>query len=318
MHLTLQQMRLFEAVARHRSFTRAAEELCLTQPAVSIQIKRLEENAGLPLFEQVGRRIFLTAAGREMHAACRDVLARLSDLAGAIDDLQGRVRGPLHLSAVTTAKYFMPHLLGAFLHKHPEVEPRLIVTNRERVILRLSENQDDLVIMGQVPEQLGVQAHPFLENLLVVVAHPEHPLVGQRAIALERVCRERFLVRESGSGTRGAVDRLFAGRGLQVDPYMELGSSEAIKQAVMAGLGLSVLSLHSLRLELACAHVAVLDVEGFPLRRRWYAVHPRTKRLSLVARTFLGFILQEAEGILRAGPGATGPETHAGRPAATG
>jgi DNA-binding transcriptional LysR family regulator len=186
MRVTLQQMRLFEAVARHRSFTRVAEELCLTQPAVSIQIKRLEENAGLPLFEQLGRRILLTAAGREMHAACRHVLARLS------------------------------------------------VTNRERVILRLSENQDDLVIMGQVPDQLGVEAHPFLENVLVVVAHPEHPLVGERDISLERVCRERFLVRESGSGTRGAVDRLFAGRDLKVEPYMELGSSEAIKQAVMA------------------------------------------------------------------------------------
>ncbi|WP_173391145.1 LysR family transcriptional regulator [Pararhodospirillum photometricum] len=184
MHLTLQQMRLFEAVARHRSFTRAAQELHLTQPAVSIQVKRLEENAGSILVEHMGKRLFLTPAGHAVYEACVDILGRLRLLDQALDDLRADVRGPLELSVVTSAKYIIPPLLGAFIADHPAVTPRLIVTNRARVIERLADNRDDFVIMGQIPPELEVEAHPFLDNLLMIVAHP--PPSSRRAA---RSCR---------------------------------------------------------------------------------------------------------------------------------
>jgi len=243
MHLTLQQLRLFHSVVRNGSYTRAAEEMHLTQPAVSIQIKRLEDQAGTPLLEQVGKKIFPTTAGKTVFAAASDVLARLAELDNEIEILKGEVRGPLQISVVTTGKYFMPHLLGRFLQQHPGVEPHLKFTNRARVMERLLANEDDFVVMGQVPDD------------------------------------DRLVLNEQG---------------LVVEPYMELGSSEAIKQAVLAGIGIAVISLHSVRLEQTAGKLAVLDVEGFPIRRRWYAVHQKGKRLSLVAQTFLDFILAES------------------------
>ena len=298
MHFTLQQLKLFEAVARHANFTRAAEELHLTQPAVSIQIKRLESQAGLPLFEQVGKKIFPTAAGKAIYQASIDILARAAELQSTIETLKGEVKGPLQLSMVTTTKYFMPHLLGAFLQSYPEVEPRLKFTNRARVIERLFNNEDDFVVMGQIPSDTQLQTYPFLDNILGVVAPPDHPLAGEKKIKLETLARERFLEREEGSGTRLVFDQMLAEENLHIEPYIELGSSEAIKQGVMAGLGLAVLSLHSVRLEQQAGRLAVLDVIGFPLVRRWYAVHLKGKQLSLVARTFLDFILNESQTVL--------------------
>jgi DNA-binding transcriptional LysR family regulator len=298
-HLTLQQLRLFEAVARHRSFTRAAEELYLTQPAVSIQVSRLEEGIGAPLLEQVGKRIYLTAAGREVYQTARDVLSRLAALEDALANQNGQIRGALQLSVVTTGKYLLPHLLGAFVRKYPQVTPRLAVTNRAQVIERLRSNVDDLVVMGQVPQDIAVVARPFLEDVLVMVAHPEHPLAHERHIALERLLAERFLVREPGSGTRMIMDQLFAARNLRIEPYMELGSSEAIKQGVEAGLGISVLSVHSLHLELSGGYLVMLDVEQFPLKRQWYVVSLKGKKVSLTAQTFIDFLIAEAETVLR-------------------
>jgi DNA-binding transcriptional LysR family regulator len=292
-HVTLHQLRLFRSLGTHLSYTRVAEELHLTQPAVSIQIKRLEESVGMPLVEQVGKRVFLTEAGRELFEACRDVLDRLRVLNEDMVGLEQGVKGPLNLAAITTAKYFMPHLLGVFLRDYPGVEPHLTITNQSRVIERLEENMDDLVIMGTVPEEMGLEAQFFLDNPLVVVAPPDHPLVGQKRIPLARIAEERYLSRESGSGTRAARTRLFAEHGLAANIYMELGSSEAIKQAVMAGLGISVLSMHNLRLELAAGLIAVLDVEHFPLMRQWYAVHLKDKKLSSTSRMFLDFLLRD-------------------------
>ncbi len=294
MHFTLQQLKLFESVARHKSYTRAAEELHLTQPAVSIQIKRLEEQVGMPLFEKVGKKIFLTPTGDATYQAALDILQRVSELKGQVETLKGEVRGPLQLAVVTSTKYFFPHLLGLFLKKYPAVEPRLIFTNRARVVERLMDNEDDFVVMGQTPEGGHFTKHPFLENILVAVAPADHPLAGRRKIPLEELVRERFLERETGSGTRAAFDRLLHDHGLRIEPYMELGSAEAIKQGVIAGLGLGILSLHSLHLECSNGKLAVLDVEGFPLKRRWHAVHLEGKTLSLTARTFLEFILAES------------------------
>lgn len=298
MRPTLQQLRVFDAVVRNGSITRAAAELYLTQPAISIQVKKLEALVGLPLLEQVDRRLHPTQAGRRVHAAARRVLEELALLEQSVTELKGVVKGELRIGVVTTAKYFMPHLLGAFVERHPDVEPRLTVTNRAQVLERLHANEDDLLIMGQVPESLDVTAHPFLDNDLVVVAHAAHPLAAQTHIPMTRLCRERFLVREQGSGTRLAIEAVVAERGQRIDPYMELGDSEAIKHGILAGLGISVMSRHNVRLELESGSLVVLDVEGFPLKRKWYAVHPRTKKLSLTARTFLEFILREGPGIL--------------------
>jgi LysR family transcriptional regulator, low CO2-responsive transcriptional regulator len=292
-HVTLHQLRIFHTLGKEMSFTRAAAVLHLSQPAVSIQVKRLEESMGIPLLEHIGKRLYLTDAGRELFEASKDVLERLQVLNEDMTGMEEGVRGPLHLAAITTSKYFMPHLLGEFLRHHPDVEPRLTVTNQTRVLERLEKNLDDLVIMGTLPDGMALEAEYFLDNPLVVVAPPDHPLVGKKSIPLARLVEERFISREPGSGTRMARIRLFAEHGLTLTPYMELGSSEAIKQAVMAGLGISVLSLHNLRLELEAGLIATLDVEHFPLMRHWYAVHLKGKKLSNTARRFLDFLLQD-------------------------
>lgn len=300
MHLTLQQLRLYEAVTRLGSFTRAAEELCITQPAVSIQIKRLEEQIGLVLFEHVGKKIFPTAAGKVTYDASLDILSRIEDLKMSVEELKGDVKGSLQVSVVTTAKYFLPNLLGEFLQQYPDVEPKLKFTNRARVVERLMNNEDDFVMMGQVPEDDNLETYPFINNILGVVAPSDHPLANKKNISLKELAQHRFLNREIGSGTRYVFDQLLNERNVKIEPYMELGSSEALKQAVMAGLGIAVLSLHSVQLEMSVNKLTVLDVEGFPLKRRWYAVHLKGKKLSLVARTFLEFILEESHRILGA------------------
>jgi len=295
---TLRQLQILLAVARHGGYTRAAEALHLTQPTVSMQVKKLSDNIGLPLFEQRGKKLQLTVAGMKTLAASQDILNRLEVLGGEITSLTGEMKGELHIAVVTTAKYFMPHLLGVFIQRYPEVQPRLFVTNREKVLQRLKENRDDLLIMGKVPEELDVKATPFLDNDLVVIAPPGHHLAKKRAIPLKQLLSERFLLRESGSGTRLAMDKLFSDHNLTLTPYMELGSIEAIKQAVMAGLGVSVMSRYNLRLELDSNKICMLDVKGFPLHRHWFAVHASSRKLSLAAQTFLEFIRDEGSAIL--------------------
>jgi len=308
-HVSLRQMQIFESVVRLGGYTRAAEELHLTQPTTTMQVKKLSEAIGYPLLEKVGNRLHTTAMGDEVYASAQNVLSNMVSLGESAAALEGVVKGPLRIAVITTAKYFMPHLLGAFITHHPEVQPILKVTNRSRVLERLKSNEDDLLIMGQVPADLDVEAHPFIDNELVVVASPRHPLATQKSISLKQLGKERFLVRESGSGTRLAVERLFAEQELEIQPYMELGSSEAIKQAVMAGLGISVLSRHNLRLELAGKHIAILDVKGFPLFYRWYAVHLKGKKLSLASRTFLDFLLQQGKDMLQQFPYGQSNET---------
>lgn len=299
MHMTLRQLKLFKAVAQHLSFTRAAAELCLTQPAVSIQIKQLEGHINMPLFEQIGKKIFLTEAGKELYDACEDIFARIDTLEMSLNEIQGSIKGQLKLSVITTATYFIPHLLGAFIRQHPEVNVRLSVTNRIRILERLTSNEDDIVIMGQVPDSLNVETHQFLENPLVVIAPAQHTLAKQSKISLQRLAEEDFLMREVGSGTRLAMERCFAARNLEIKAKMELGNSEAIKQAVIAGLGLSVLSEHTLIQELATGAIRVLDVEEFPMVRYWYVVHLSEKKMSLVAKTFLDFLLLHSRDIMQ-------------------
>ena len=289
-HTTFRQFEVFEAIARLGSFTRAAEELHLTQPTVSMQIKKLTDAVGLPLFEQLGKRIHLTDAGQALLATCREISEQLVNFEMTVSDMKGLKKGRLRLAVVSTAKYFAPRLLGQFCQQYPGVEVALKVTNRERVLERLLDNLDDLYITGQPPEELDVECQPFLENPLVVLAPIGHPLAGKRRIALKRLAQEPFLMREPGSGTRQALERLLEKHGLKVNIRMELGSNEAIKQTIAAGLGVSVLSRHTLALDAASSQIAILDVEHFPIKRHWYVSWPKGKQLSVVARTFLGHL----------------------------
>ncbi len=301
-HATLHQFKVFEATARHGSFTRAAEELYLTQPTVSMQVKQLTKALGLPLFEQVGKRLYLTDAGKELYSTCQDIFEKLEQLEMSVADLKGMKQGHLKLTAITTAKYFVPRLLGPFCQQYPGVDVSLIVTNHQRAIDRLADNQDDLYVMSQLPEHIDVKAHPFLNNPLVVMAPKNHPLAGKKNIPIERLNGEPFIMREPGSGTRKAVQALFEEQDIEVRVRLELGSNEAIKQAIAGGLGLSVLSCHTLTPEGDTGELTILDVEGFPIERQWYVVHLGSKQLSIVASTFLDYLKAEgrylADGII--------------------
>ncbi len=290
---TLHQLKVFEAAARHSSFTRAAEELFLTQPTVSMQIKQLTKSVGLPLFEQVGKRLYLTEAGRELFATCRQIFETIAQFEMKVADLQGLKQGQLRLAAITTAKYFIPRLLGPFCQLYPGIEISLQVTNHERILERMLNNLDDLYIMSQVPEHLDVKTQAFLDNSLVVIAPADHPLANQINIPIERLSQEPFIMREPGSGTRRAVQNLLDEHGIKVKVKLELGSNEAIKQAIAGGLGISVLSRHTLLSD--TSEFSILDVQEFPIQRMWYIVHPSGKQLSIVARTYYDYLVDAAQ-----------------------
>ena len=295
MHLTLRQLKVFEAVTRHLNYTRAAEELHLTQPAVSMQVKQLEESLGISLFEQLGKRIHLTEAGQEVLGYARTVTQQLDELEGVLNRLKGLSGGRLRISVATTANYFIPTLLGSFSRQYPDVTVSLDITNRETLLRSLAENTTDLVIMGQPPTEADVEAKPFMDNPLVVVAPPGHPLAGKKKIPLKRLQEETFLVRESGSGTRIAMERFFNERGMKLKTGMEVGSNEAIKQSVQAGLGLGLLSRVTIEQELELQRLVVLDIADFPIMRHWFVVHRKGKRLSAAAEAFRGFVLKKSK-----------------------
>lgn len=299
MHLTLRQLKVFEAVARHQSYTRASRALFLTQPAVSMQVKQLENQLGIALFEQVGKRIHLTSAGSEVLGYAKAINQQLDELESVLTGLKGLRGGKLKISVATTANYVAPTLVGAFSRRHPEVAVSYDVTNREALLRQLSDNTVDLVIMGQPPEGRDLEAGAFLENPLVVVAAPNHPLAGKKRISVDALQDETFLVRESGSGTRSAMERFFKEHKLRLNTGMEVGSNEAIKQSVQAGMGLSILSKDTVELELALGRLAVLNVAHFPIQRHWYVVHRRGKRLSAAASEFKNFLLLESRTILK-------------------
>lgn len=291
-HATLRQLQLFEAIVRLGSFTRAAEELFLTQPTISTQIKKLSEALGLPLFEHVGRNVKPTQAGVELYESCRHIFESLANLEMKIADIKGIKRGSFRLGVITTAKYFAPEILGEFCQMHEGIDVALKVTNRERIIERILANEDDLYIMGQSPDkEADVEAFAFAPNPLVVMAPKDHPLVKEKNIPLSRIAEEPFILREPGSGIRDTILKFFEKHGLKPRVRMELGSNEAIKHGIVGGLGLSVLSLHTLALEGSNGPVAILDVEGFPIQRQWYLVYPKGKELSLVAKAFLDYAL---------------------------
>jgi DNA-binding transcriptional LysR family regulator len=294
LRLTLRQLDILDAVARCGSFSAASAELHLTQPAVSMQIKQLENSLGMPLFEQVGKRIHLTEAGRETLQAGQAVHTELVNLEQTLANLQGLKGGTLTVSTASTASYFTARLVALFRDMHPDVRVSLNVVNRETLLKHLAENSIDLALMGQPPDGYDLSAQPFMDNPLVIIAAPNHPLAGQHQIPLRRIAEEPYVGRELGSGTRVAVEKLFAENGLTLKAAMEMNKNEAIKQAVEAGLGLGVVSLHTIQAELAAHTLCVLDAQGFPLNRQWYLVQRQGKRLSPAADAFAQFVLSQA------------------------
>ena len=302
MHFTLRQFRVFEAVASHLSFTQAAKSLHLSQPAVSMQVKQMEQQVGLPLFEQIGKQIHLTEAGQEIFHYSRAIGQLLSEAEEVINELKGSQRGKLTISVASTANYFVPTLLGTFHDRFPDITVSLDVTNRETLLEQMEKNEVDLVVMGQPPKDMNLEAGTFMENPLVIIAPPDHPLAKERNIPMSRMEDEIFLTRERGSGTRSAIERFFEQHGVQLNTGMEIASNEAIKQSVQAGLGLGLLSRDTLEMELALKKLVILDVEDFPIVRYWYVMHRKGKRLTAVAQAFKQFLLEEANALLHSTP----------------
>lgn len=300
LHLTLRQLQVFESAATLLNFSVAAKQLFLSQPAVSMQIKQLEENIGLPLFEQMGKKLFLTQAGRELFHYSRTITQQLAEMESVFDEMKGLGQGKLTLSVVNTANYFTPQLLARFCQRYPGINVNLQVANRDAVLKQLADNSTDLAIMGQPPDGMDVSAESFLDNPLVVIAAPDHPLAKLKQVKFARLSTESFLSRESGSGTRSAMERIFAEHKIHPHISMEMETNEAIKQAVQAGMGLGILSLHSIELELETGRLAMLNVEHFPLLRHWFVTHRSNKRLSGAALAFKDFLLTEAETITTA------------------
>ncbi|HVW70047.1 MAG TPA: LysR family transcriptional regulator [Steroidobacteraceae bacterium] len=297
-NLTLRQLRVFAAVARNLSFTRAARELHLTQPAVSQQVKLLEEEIGLPLFEQIGRKVHLAPAGVELLRYTDQAMELLRQAGESLAAMRGLKRGVLKLGAVSTAKYFAPSLLSAFRPAYPEVSIEFAVGNRQEIIQQLAANEIDLVIMGRPPRELETIAEPFAKHPLVIIASPRHPLANRRRLKLSQLATESFIIRETGSGTRASMERVFKERGVPIRVSMEVSSNETIKQAVMADMGISFISSHTVGLELAAGKLVILDVVGLPIVRDWYVIHLRDKQLAPIPTAFRAFLLENGAHIL--------------------
>jgi DNA-binding transcriptional LysR family regulator len=290
---TLRQLKIFETVARRLSFSRAAEELYLTQPAVSTQVKQLEEHAGLPLFEQLGKKIYLTPAGNEMLHYSRAILEQFREADDAMARLKGISGGTLNVAVISAGDYFFPRLLAAFTQRNTDVRLNLAVHNREELLHQLSDNLTDLAVMVRPPRDMDTVNVSFAPHPYVIVAPPDHPLVGRKDIPLEALADEPFIVRERGSDTWNSMEEGFAGRLSNLNIAMEITSTETIKQAVIAGMGLSFLSAHTISMELQVGKLAVLDIEGFPVMLNWFVVHRNNKRLPPVALAFEQFLIEE-------------------------
>jgi len=301
MNITLRQLKVFERVAKRLSFTRAAEELYLTQPAVSMQIKQFEETIGLPLFERLGKKIYLTRAGEELYRLSKAISLQLDEAEQLIEELKGTDGGRLVVAVASTVHYFAIRLLAEFCQRYPKVKVSFKVTNRKGLLQQLEDNEADIVLMGLPPEELDLKSEAFMDNPLVMIAPAGHPLVGKRGIGLEEMRGEIFLMREQGSGTRTSVERFLAERGLSLSTSMEMNTNDAIKQGVEVGLGLGVVSLHTIERELEDGRLAVLDVEHFPIMRQWYMVHRAGKRLSSVGHAFEEFVRTEAGRFVKVG-----------------
>jgi DNA-binding transcriptional LysR family regulator len=291
MHVTLRQLRIFAAAAKHASLTRAAEELHLTQPAISMQVKQLEDSVGLPLFSRNGKHIKLTEAGREMYRYALEITRRVGEIGQVMDDLKGLRRGTLRVGTTTTVGMFTTRSVADFYNRYPGVAVNLDVTNRRSLLEQIEAREIDIVLMGYPPEDKGLEATAFLDNPLAVVAPYEHPLRERKAVNLRELADEPFLLREPGSGTRKTIEGLMQAKDVRLKSTLTMTSNEAIKQAVEAGLGIAIVSEHTIGLEHEAKRQCKLPVRGFPVIRQWYVVHPADTRLSSAARAFKDMVL---------------------------
>ena len=307
---TLRQFKVFDAVARHSSFSRAAEELHLTQPAVSTQVKQLGAHAGLPLFEQIGKKIYLTPAGVELLRHGRAILQQFREAEEAMAQLKGASGGKLNVAVISAGDYFFPRLLAEFTRRHPGVTLNLAVHNREELLRQMADNLTDLAVMVRPPRGMDTISESFAPHPYVIVAAPDHRLAGRRRIPLAVLARESFVVREKGSDTWNSMEDAFGRRLPKLNIAMEITSTETIKQAVIAGMGVSFLSAHTISMELRVRSLVVLDVQGFPLMLNWFVVHRENKRLPPVALAFKRFLMDDGaaliEKITRVTPGRGG------------
>ncbi len=290
---TLRQLKVFETVARRLSFSRAAEELHLTQPAVSTQIRTLEGHVGMPLFEQLGKKIYLTQAGEELLHFCRAIIGQFDEAQQAMAQIKGVAGGKLNVAVISAGDYFFPQLMVAFARQHPGVQLNLTVHNREELLDKLAANRTDLAVMVRPPAGTDTQNDAFAPHPYVIVGAPDHPLAGRGQIPIAELIRQPFVIREPGSDTWFSMQDAFGKHMAELAVAMEIKSTETIKQAVIAGIGLGFLSFHTIGRELAAGSLVLLDVEGFPLMLNWYVVHRREKRLPPVARAFRQFLLDE-------------------------
>ncbi len=295
-HISLRQIRIFDSVARYKSHTRAAEKLYMTQPAVSMQMKQLEENLGIELFERQGRSLSLSHSGRKLREYSNHIINAFDSMIDFADKVKGCHTGHLTISVATTANHFTTRILSAFSEKYPDITISLDVTNRQSILRQLDNFEPDMVIMGEPPKGHGLLSEQFMANPLVIIAPPNHPLLtSKKPLTIKHLDGEKFVVREKGSGTRECIERHFKQSGICCATTLEMTSNEAIKHAVSAGFGLGIVSLHTIELELKNRHLSILDVAGFPLERHWHLVTRQGKAISPVAEAFRNFLLEKAE-----------------------
>ncbi len=297
MNVTFRQLKLFLALADTGSVSAAAQRMHVTQPTASMQLKDVADAVGLPLYDVISRKVHLTEAGEELARTARTMLDQWEAFEQRMAAIQGMARGRLRVAVVSTAKYFIPGLLGSFCDSHPEVDISLEVLNRDQVVTRLRANMDDLYVMSQPPDDLALEDDILMPNPLCLVAPASHPLAGQSGVTLEQLAGSRFVLRERGSGTRMATDRTFKQHGFAPANWLELGSNEAIRESVASKLGVAVLSSHALGSSAADARVVVLDVVGFPIQSQWHLVWPRGKQLSPLAGVFRAHVLARMQGL---------------------
>lgn len=294
MNITFRQIRLFLALADTGSVSRAARECHVTQPTASMQLKEITDSVGVPLYEVISRRVHLTDAGRDLARTARSIAEEWAAFEQRMDATKGLTRGKLRVAVVSTAKYFVPRLLGTFCARHPEIDISLEVLNRDGVVQRLRENLDDLYIMSMPPTDIDLEDQVFMPNPLVLIASNSHPLAKRRKLDLDELSKQRFILRERGSGTRMAIDAHFKRLKFRPNLRLELGSNEAIKEAVAGDLGVSVVSSYALHGQAAEHGVSVLNVTGFPIESNWHVVRLKGKQLSPIAKVFLEHLLVQS------------------------
>ena len=294
MNITFRQLRLFLALADTGSVSAAARSMHVTQPTASMQLREITDSVGIPLYEVIARKVYLTEAGHQLARTARNIVDEWESFGQAVNAMQGLTRGRLRVAVVSTAKYFVPRLLGGFCERHPGIDISLEVLNRDGVVQRLRDNRDDLYVMSMPPQDIDLEDQTFLANPLVMIAPVHHPLASRQRLSLKSLAGERFILREGGSGTRLAMDRFFEAQGFAPENWLELGSNEAIKEAVAGHLGVAVISRHAIKSDDLARDLCLLPVSGMPIRSQWHVVHPRAKQLSPIARVFREHLLAQA------------------------